>query len=675
MTLPRDAAQWLALALAILVMAAARPLFDAWARPRVWVGALAGVAAALSAGFVVAYLRGGPRIVDATSYFLEARGMSEGMLAFPLRAPEAAVIGRFLVRGEHGGAAHAAVIFPPGYPAVLAVGMLAGAPLAVGPLIAAAIAAVTFDLAGRVARGLGLAERAPPVAQIALLFSVACAALRYHTADTMSHGLAALCFASALALILRAADAGGGRRAALFAAGAGIAAGWLFATRPVSAVALAVAIAFVLVRDPAARAAASRRTFAIAFVMGALPGVALFFAHQHAATGAWGASSQRLYYAVGDGPPGCFRYGFGAGVGCVGEHGSFVRERLADGYGFLAAAGTTLRRLRAHLVDPLNLEPLALLVPAGAFAARGSALGRALGVAVLVQVLAYVPFYFDGNFPGGVGRFYADVLPVEHVLAAIAVARIATPRRAPLRWAAGAVALALAGFAFRAGFDHASLRDREGGRPFFEPAELARAGVGRGLLFMDTDHGFDLAYDPAAAARGGVDVARFHGDALDRIAWDARGRPPSFRYRFAIPPGGGLASVAVEPLAFPPVAAGSPLTIEGESLWPALDQQGGWALPEWPAGTCASGGRWLALHRAVAGAPAAITITLPARWLAGRSVTPARRRRPGRPRHARAGGAAGGVHGFPGHCPRRGGAPSASTCRRSQCRLGPSGWS
>src|SRR5262249_29657369 len=207
-----------------------------------------------------------------------------------------------------------------------------------------------------------------------------------------------------------------------------------------------------------------------------------------------------------------------------------------------------------------NLEVLALLVPAGAAAARADMRGRALGLAVAAQVIAYAPFYFDGNYPGGGGRLFCDVLPVEHVLAAVAVAAWAARPPHP-RLAAGSVALALLGFAFRAGFDHAALRDRDGGRPFFEPAELARAGVDRGLVFVDTDHGFDLAFDPAP--RGGLEVARFHGDALDRMTWEAHGRPPAYRHRVAIP------SIIVEPLVFAPITRASTLSIEGESLWPA----------------------------------------------------------------------------------------------------------
>jgi hypothetical protein len=608
--LPRDPAQWIALALALTALLFAPRLVRPAPRPRLFVALAALSATALSAAYVTVYLRGGPRIIDATSYWLEARALAEGRLSFPISAPETSILGRFLVRSEHPDGPHAAVIFPPGWPAILALGFAARAPLAVGPLLAAGIVVATIDLARQLTASLGR-PAAPSIPQLAAIFSVICGVLRYHTADTMSHGLAALCFTAALALAFRALDAPVAKRALALATGAGLAAGWLFATRPISAAALAITLAFILLRD-GTRAARGR--LVIGLVVGALPGVVLFFAHQHAATGAWMLSSQRLYYAVSDGPPDCFRYGFGSGIGCVGEHGDFVRARLADGYGVIAAAGTTLRRLKMHLVDPLNLEPLALLVPAGAWLARASTRGRALGLAVLAQVAAYVPFYFDGNYPAGGGRFFCDVLPIEHALAALAVAAIATRRRAPERWAAGAVALALAGFSFRAGFDHAQLRDREGGRPMFLDTDLEHTGVTRGLVFLDTDHGFALAFDPAP--RGEIGFARFHGDALDRLAWEARGRPPAFRHRFVIPPDGSPAMVLVEPLAFAPVDA---LAVEGESLWPPVAQDRAHALPEWAAGTCASGARWLALRAA---GPASFTVALPSPWIAGQALSP-----------------------------------------------------
>ncbi|WP_434045392.1 MULTISPECIES: hypothetical protein [Sorangium] len=708
--LPRDPAQWIALALSLAALlagawllrrgrspAASRPgpAPRAGAAPGLAIAAaLAVVAALISAAYVAVYLRGGPRIIDATSYWLEARAMAAGYLAWPLDEPAASVLGRFLVRSDaaaHGAAAlgaaspggaapssagHVAVIFPPGYPALLALGFLAGAPLAVGPLLAAALALATYDLAARFAPeappAAGGAARIPFVPVVAALFSAICAALRYHTADTMSHGLAALCFTVALASARRALDEARGAAtraprgrldpAVRAAALAGLAAGWLAATRPPSALALAAALLLVLLpgsaRGPAAAgpreggpapAPAPRLGgLAAAMGLGALPGLALLAAHQRAATGGF-ASSQAAYYAVSDGPPGCFRYGFGAGVGCLGEHGDFVRHNLAEGFGFLAAAGTTLRRLKLHLVDALNAEPLALLVIAGAVIALRRPRSRPLAIALLLQIAAYAPFYFDGNYPGGGARLFADVLPIEHVLAAMAALAIVErgvvePRaregrgpavgpRARLAAALVAAALALAGFAFRAGFDHAALRDREGGLPMFDPASVARAGVARGLVFVDTDHGFNLGFDPAP---GDVAVLRYRGDALDRIAWEARGRPPAYRYRFAIPDGGGLAAVSIAPLVFDaPGDALRDAVIEGESLWPPRAQRGAWALPEHAGGTCASGGRLLAVHAAAGGGAAAasgdasaasdasvVRVGLPAPWLRGARISP-----------------------------------------------------
>src|SRR6186713_1249862 len=44
----------------------------------------------LSCVYVVQFLHFGPRIVDATSYFLEARALAEGHLAFSVPEPTAA---------------------------------------------------------------------------------------------------------------------------------------------------------------------------------------------------------------------------------------------------------------------------------------------------------------------------------------------------------------------------------------------------------------------------------------------------------------------------------------------------------------------------------------------------------------------------------------------------------
>jgi hypothetical protein len=153
----------------------------------------------------------------------------------------------------------------------------------------------------------------------------------------------------------------------------------------------------------------------------------------------------------------------------------------------------------------------------------------------------------------------------------------------------------------------------------FEPPRVAGLPP-RSLLFVETDHGFNLAYnpwDPEALL-----VARLRGDALDRAAWEAALRPPAYRYIFPIPrDGAALSDVRVVPLHFD---AGRIDVIEAESLWPAISQRAGFALPEHASGTCVSGGRFLAIHHAEPGTstPASVTLSLPAPLLLGRSLAP-----------------------------------------------------
>jgi hypothetical protein len=237
------------------------------------------VASLLSLFWIAAYLRGGPRIVDATTYFLQGRALSQGELAWslPEDLPRASFRGRFLFHhdGELGG------IFPPGYPLLLALGFSLGAPMIVGPILAAAIVVATYFLARTIAEELVDASLVEPVARGAALLSNTSAALRYHTADTMSHGATALGVAVALTVALR-------RRAGL----AGLALGYVIATRPVSGVAVAIVSGVLLGRGNVR----SHRWL----VIGAMPGVLHLLNSQKSVTGSWLVSTQRAYYAASE---------------------------------------------------------------------------------------------------------------------------------------------------------------------------------------------------------------------------------------------------------------------------------------------------------------------------------------------------------------------------------------
>ena len=620
---PPDPVAWAALAafVALAIMALTPAAFSLLPAPmsrRRFLTVIGFVAAFLSLGYVAYYLRGGPRIIDATTYFMQGRALSHGKFSWIISEPTASFRGRFLLFQEPyrlGG------IFPPGYPLLLALGFLIGAPMVIGPVLAGGITVATYALAHE----LVLDERRRPpfyvpdresIARFAAALSLVSAALRYHTADTMAHGAAALAITLSLAAALRARRTGDSRFFAL----AGLAAGYVAATRLASAIPITLVILWI-----ASRARPRLRGIGVT-VTALLPGLLLLAASQHAVTGDATSSTQRAYYAVSDGPPDCFRYGFGAGVGCLYEHGEFVRARLSDGFGVLEALGATLRRLRVHLADVLNFEPLILVLLVPIFrAVRVSRACRSAGAVIILHVLAYAPFYFDGNYPGGGARFFAELLPIEHAVIAFAIAHalptVAFPRR--VLWT---LALACLGFAVHTSYEHEALANRDGGRPMYEPDLTREAGVVDGILFFDTDHGFNLACDPAVTASHGVLAARLRNDDHDRMLYDSLGHPPSHVYRFeraepavAAPPASSLVpALAVPPQPLSHVDVFSPHApvndswrFEAEADWPPFAQGGGWAEPVWAAGTGASQDRVLTVTPSPASGEAWAEIELP----------------------------------------------------------------
>ncbi len=536
------------------------------------------VAALLSAGYVVHYLRGGPRIIDATSYFLQARALSDGLLSFEIPAPTAAFRGRFLTHpNPPDGAPVLGVIFPPGYPALLAAGFVAGIPLWVGPLIAAGLVWVSYGLALRITSDLR-------VARLAALISTLSAALRYHTADTMSHGWAALLFGFALWAVT------GRRRLHLWG---GLAAGWLVATRPLTGVVCAAVVGFVLMRR--------QPRSLLGFGSAMLPGLALLIAHQIALTGDWGSSTQLHYYALADGPPGCFGLGLGPHLGCRYEHGDVVERFGADGFGPLWALRNTAHRLWGHSLDIANLELIALLVPWAVVRFRRNPLASATGISFALLIGAYALFYFNGSYPGGGARFFTALLPLEHAWLALAAFTLGLARFIP--------PLMLAGFALHASYSHEALAAREGGRPMWETDVLESAvsslplethvteePASPLLVFVDTDHGFNLGFDPTLhtqAAGHPYLVVRRSGDASDSLLWERLGKPVALHYQFN--PFDPTSEPRVDWIPPGDLELPSTLRFEAEAQWPPLALHDAWSEPVHDA-TCASAGRGLLVH-------------------------------------------------------------------------------
>ncbi|MFO0675631.1 MAG: hypothetical protein U0169_03795 [Polyangiaceae bacterium] len=574
------------------------------------------VSAFASLAYVAYYLEGAPKIVDATTYWFQGKAFASGHVTVPVEAPSASFRGRFSLFVPPD---RLAGIFPPGYPLLLSGAFILGAPLVLGPLLAAAITASTYllgwetahaSVARKIPRARERESVADAVATTAAAVSIVSAALRYHTADTMSHGATALFVTLAWALTLRALRLG--KMADAWSAGLAI--GMVVATRPVSSFAIGLVVVVALVSGtlafptaPGTSPSIGRAKRVAAFVFGTVPGVLLLAGVARTVTGSATTLPQTAYYAASDGPPGCFRYGFGDGVGCMFEHGEFVRSRLTEGYGFFQALGVTARRLRYHAEDVANFEPLALvtlvpLLPRFRVAHVRPVVGATLAI-VALHVLAYAPFYFDGDYPGGGARFYADVLPLGHVLVGLAL-HLLVPSADLLTKATAFLSAATVGFAFHGSHDHAALKARDGGRPMWQPELLEQAHVANGIVFVDTDHAFAIAHKPGVDPTKGILVARLRNDDRDKMLVDAHPGVPSWRYVF------GETSSTVGSFVPRPMLPNG-YRFEGEAEWPPLAQSGGWVEPEWLSPNCATGGRALALRTTGVGATGVVVLALP----------------------------------------------------------------
>ena len=147
--LPSGPYAWVMLAVGVVLMV---PRVRAWlyglSRVR-FLGLVGAASFVLSLGYVELYLRGGPRIIDATTYYLQAKALSLGKLTWSVPEPAESFRGRFLVAPTEGTLTG---IFPVGYPAILALGFLVRAPMLVGPAIACLLTLATYRLTQTMAR-------------------------------------------------------------------------------------------------------------------------------------------------------------------------------------------------------------------------------------------------------------------------------------------------------------------------------------------------------------------------------------------------------------------------------------------------------------------------------------------------------------------------------------------
>jgi hypothetical protein len=548
------------------------PEVAAWAARHMWIGALAAAAAGVALArigwppgrlliamprrlfvalaFAVALgsgvwahfavQKGVPDVPDELGYLHQARGFADGFLAPP--SPPLSEF-HYVSWGTHDGGLWYAV-FPPGYGALLAVGVKAGVPWLVNPLLGALLVLVLFALARDLLGGDGLAARVAVLVYLGSWFRL------MHAGSFMAHPTAALFTALTVLGAWRGVLAGG---SPWWAAASGASLGALAATRPLNAVIVAAVLlpAFL-------HAALRTRGRAVRRLGPALAGLAplalAYGAYNAAITGSPALTPQERYIALKEEVGDCFRLGFGPGVGqCpITQNTSFGKE----GFQPRDAANNTGRRLDAYLRYGFAFSPLALLLAAGALGGLRAAPRRRGLVAglLLATVFGYALFFYHGVAYGA--RFLYETFPFAAILCGAGLADVARRLPGPPRAALGGLWMALVVTGLVAARPmieaHAGKRNRTADGKLLAPL----ATVPDGVVFVDS------MIIPAAATLhpGRIDdnhpiVVRDLGDAADAGFMRLHADRKAYRQRGA----------RLVPLSFRPDA---PVRHEGEALYP-----------------------------------------------------------------------------------------------------------
>lgn len=385
-----------------------------------------------------------PHVMDELAYMLQAKTFATGHLTAPVHLPRASFAMWFV-----DDRARFFSIFPPGWPAVLAMGLVVGLAGWVNPLLHGATTFVVARASTRLANGR---TSTMPLALVsALLYGSSPQALLL-AGTYMSHTLVAFC-ASVILLAgidLAVRDAGEDdsfvarlwRRVRMPATG--FALGAVATSRPLCAVALGL-VFLALVAIAVRRGARPLRELALVAIP-TLVLVALLVAYNHALTGSALRFPQSAFFDEHGPPvdvplfrygPGCNELGFGATHGC---------ELAIPGGGHSVA--NAVSNLGDNLTSWFYLAgggPLVFLLAIVALVLVDDARERLPRLAVFALIPAtfvlYGLYWYAGTCYGA--RFYQVALPALALLAALGACGLA--RRSKL--------LVVIGLVFYVGYD------------------------------------------------------------------------------------------------------------------------------------------------------------------------------------------------------------------------------
>ncbi|MDB4942542.1 MAG: hypothetical protein JWP97_2076 [Labilithrix sp.] len=343
-------------------------------------------------------------VMDEIAYVFQAKLFASGHLATPVVEPRGAFNTWFI---DDRTARFS--IFPPGWPAVLAVGAKLGMMNWVNPTLHG----LTVVLVGRAGERVG----GPRLALLtAALYALSPQAV-FLAASVMSHPLIALASATMLLLVLDLWRHVPPSRALVVAAGAGL--GISAATRPVCATLLALLLLVTVAWSRRGRLASALPLLATIAVT-AVPFVAGLLAFNHATTGSAFRFPQTAYFDEHLGhanlpyfhfTKGCNALGFGPTHGCditAGPENHTLDHGLSN----------VVANLRVWLL--LAASPLlAALVVLALVRHATRRLAGLLLVLPACAILAYSAYWQDGTCLGA--RFYHAALPPTLLVAALAI--------------------------------------------------------------------------------------------------------------------------------------------------------------------------------------------------------------------------------------------------------------
>lgn len=310
---------------------------------------------------------------------------------------------------------------PPGWPLVLAIGIRAGIPWLVNPLLGAAALYLLYRI-GRELVGLRMG-------QVWMALAALSPFLVFMSSSFMSHTASLVAFLLVVWGTVRLERSGGWRWAFLVGAGWG----WAISIHLLDGLAAPLPFAAYAIYLVLRGRLRWTRLLPIAGLVLAFIGGLLIY--NRLTTGDFFLFPSKAYYDITEPIPNCFRLGFGPDVGCPYEHGE-----PWPGFTPLLATWVTAQRLAQFLFDffgtPFFLL-LALPVWLRRQANRWDFLFVASGLAVIV---AYFFFYFEGNAFGA--RYYFLLMPGALWLVVRSVRTLSPPFRA---WGWAAVAAAVVG--------------------------------------------------------------------------------------------------------------------------------------------------------------------------------------------------------------------------------------